>query len=266
MAPLAEPPTSAMTTAPVWTWPDPSPITRCQEGAPPTQDVPGRRRRKGRRDALLAGVCAQRRCLPSGGWSEQGCQGIGRRWPSGQWGWDQRLLPLAGPCGQPGLVAGEAAGRPGGPGDPGNPWPSPFAGSLCVWHFLEQRTGHAGDGILELKPKTWAAQALPAGLPARPPQGGALIKATCDRWGRPRRGPGTAPRWPASRPRCGVRPGSRGAEGELGALPVPRSGTSALVPEPPGTLPLLRLCLRPEGSAGQQVPGSSWASAWRQRK
>lgn len=40
VAPLAEPPTSAMTTAPVWTWPDPSPITRCQEGAPQPRTSP----------------------------------------------------------------------------------------------------------------------------------------------------------------------------------------------------------------------------------
>lgn len=57
-----------------------------------------------------------------------------------------------------------------------------------------------GTEIPKLKPKTWAGEALPAGLPPCPlgsparPQGRALIKPTCDRWGRRLREP--APRWP----------------------------------------------------------------------
>lgn len=69
----------------------------------------------------------------------------------------------------------------------------PLRGSSRVWRLLEQRTGHAGTEIPELKPKTWAGEALPAGLPAGP-QGRALIKPTCDQWGR--RGGGPAPWWP----------------------------------------------------------------------
>lgn len=43
-----------------------------------------------------------------------------------------------------------------------------------VWCFLEQRTGHAGTGIPELKPKTWAREVLPTGFPAWPAAGKSL--------------------------------------------------------------------------------------------
>lgn len=252
MAPLTEPPTSAMTRAPVWTRPDPSPITRCREGAVPPRMPRAGGGRGERRDALPAGVCTQQTVPPLGGLVRAGLSG--HRWEVAERPVGPGPAPssLAGPCGQPSPVAGGVAG---GPGDPGL---SPFAGSLCVWRFLEQRTGHAGDGILELKPKTWAAEALPAGLPARPPQGGALIKATCDRWGRPHRGPdGSAVARPA---RLGVGP-DRAAEAPRGSRAhslSPGRGPVLLPHSRPWTLlPFLRLCLRPEGGEGQSVPGSS---------
>lgn len=214
----------------------------------PTQDAPGRRR-KGREARRPAG----RGLHPANGASPRGAGQSGAvRASVGSGRVASGARTSAGPCGQPSPVAGGVAG---GPGDPGL---SPFAGSLCVWRFLEQRTGHAGDGILELKPKTWAAEALPAGLPARPPQGGALIKATCDRWGRPHRGPdGSAVARPA---RLGVGP-DRAAEAPRGSRAhslSPGRGPVLLPHSRPRTLlPFLRLCLRPEGGEGQPVPGSS---------
>lgn len=48
--------------------------------------------------------------------------------------------------------------------------------------FARTKDRPCWDGILRLKPKTWAGEALPAGLPAWP-QGRTIIKPTCDQWG-----------------------------------------------------------------------------------
>lgn len=95
-------------------------------------------------------------------------QALGRSFPS----------PGRGSCLQPAAcspVAGGAAGRPWRP--PSSPGSRVL---LCLAFARTKDRPCWGREIPKLKPKTWAREALPAGLPARPAT--ALIKPTCDQY------------------------------------------------------------------------------------
>lgn len=99
-----------------------------------------------------------------------------------------------------------------------------------------------GTEIPKLKPKPWAAEALPAGLPARP-QGRALIKPTCEQQGTAARGTHSAVAWP-SLGSPGSLPSALGPKPTAGRL----RGVSGCSPPPPGRtghwLPCPRACLK----------------------
>lgn len=119
--------------------------------------------------------------------------------------------------------------------------------SSCVWHLLEQRTGHDRYRDFEAETKTLGWEALPAGLPAQPTSGNCLNQTHVTSEA-PGEGKGSEVAWPAllGMGSLSWASGSDPAAGQLrgvsGRTPCPHGGHwPPLSHSPPQRLPFMPL-------------------------